>query len=151
MHRKHEYFEDLAKQYDCFTAFLADVSRTRFQRLNFCQVYILNTLIHLIFAQLQISRILFSRIQFSRTQISRTFIFRAALQGYIENQGFIHDLMLSFIDIMLQERIVKTTNGNVTVMNDDLMFFFVVVVKEKFIKAKKCVSLYFLFFQFRAI
>ena len=35
------------------------------------------TLIHLIFAQLQISRIFISRIQFSRTPISRTFIFRA--------------------------------------------------------------------------
>ena len=40
-----------------------------------------NTLIHLIFAQLQISSIFFSRIQFSRAPISRTFIFRAPLQG----------------------------------------------------------------------
>ena len=38
---------------------------------------------------------------------------------------------------MLQERIVKTTNGNVTVINDDLIFFFVVVVKEKFYQGKK--------------
>ena len=104
-------------------------------RLNF-KYYIvcyINTLIHIIFAQLQISRILFSRIQFSRTLISRTFIFRAPLQGYIENQGFIHDLMVSFIDIMLQERIVKTTNGKVTVINDDLMFFLLLLLKKSFI------------------
>ena len=44
---------------------------------------------------------------------------------------------------MLQERIVKTTNGNVTVINDDLMFFFVVVVKEKFYQGKKmCFTLF---------
>ena len=38
---------------------------------------------------------------------------------------------------MLQERNVRTTNGNATVINDDLMFFFVVVVKEKFYQGKK--------------
>ena len=38
-----------------------------------------DTLIHLFFAQLQISCIFFLRIQFSRTSISHTFIFRAAL------------------------------------------------------------------------
>ena len=54
--------------------------------------------------------------------------------------------MVSFINIMLQERIVKTTNGNVTVINDDLMFFFVVAVKEKFYEGKKmCFTLFPLF------
>ena len=43
------------------------------------------TLIYLIFAQLQISRIFFLRIQFWRTPISRTFIFRAPHRVLVGN------------------------------------------------------------------
>ena len=114
-------------------------------------IWVINyiTLIHLIFAQLQISHIfsciqfprIFSCIQFPRTPISHTFIFRAPLPVLVGNHHLnSHQRFPWSAENQLYQRL--------ECIDCLFMIFLLLLLKKSFIKAKKCVLL---FFQFHTI